>query len=244
MAVETHFDQFSPPNSSQSQKKIIPVVYVTLRPDQGGIEARDFCNIFLKIIEKYCLDNKIKYELISETDYEISLRLEDEKTNWQWLHGYHKLVRVSPFGQANKIHTSLCKINISVPDKKIKMVIDEKDLKIDFFKSPGPGGQNKNKSMSAVRLTHLPTKTVVVSCSQRSQLDNKEKAIEQLKEKLSAQEALLVEMQQNDKRRNNLSQKQIVLNFYFNHKLVTNEICGKKTTLIKNVLNGDLNLIK
>lgn len=249
MAVGTRFDhhpEIIAPNHhfGDKSKKPKPILYLSLKPEQGGLEARDFCNIFLRIIEKYCVNNNITYEIINENDHEIILRLEQELSQWSWLEGHHKLVRVSPFGHGDKIHTSMCKITLSTPDKKLKFNIEEKDLKMDFFKSSGPGGQHKNKTMSAVRLTHVPTKTVAISCSQRSQNDNKKYALEQLMEKLADQENQLIKINKEDRRKTNLSQKQTVLNFYFNHKFVTNEITGKKSSLLKNILNGDLSLLK
>ncbi len=252
MAVETLFDYSknsfarSEQNdvSSFASKKSNSHVYITIQPDQGGLEARDFCTIFLRMLEKYFVSLKLNYDIINQTDFEIVVRLEDNPETWQWLSGYHKIVRVSPFSKGDKIHTSLCRVVVSNPIKKMKIEIQEKDLRMDFFVSTGPGGQHRNKTMSAVRLTHIPTNTVTVSCAERSQHNNRAYAMEQLLEKLEKLEHK-VNADLNAKRREEaLGKKQAILTFYYNHKMVVNERAGIKSTRLKEILNGDLDLIK
>lgn len=196
------------------------------------------------MLEKYCSSQKTVFEIINQTDYEIVVRIEGDYINWRWLNGYHKIVRVSPFSKGDKVHTSLCRIMVSNPDKKLDITIQDKDIRTDFFKSTGPGGQHRNKSMTAVRLTHLPTKTVTVSCAERSQYNNREYAMEQLIEKLKDQENRLTKMTNENKRTQSINDKKTILTFYYNHKMVINENSGVKTTRLKEVLNGQLDLIK
>lgn len=197
----------------------------------------------MRMILKNCDANKIKSQIIQQSEYEIILKLEDEYDNWKWICGYHKLVRVSPFGHGDKIHTSICHVLISKEEKKKEIKISEKDLRMDFFKSTGPGGQHKNKTLSAVRLTHIPTNTVVISSSERSQNDNKRKAMEQLLSRLKERENHAHSLNKDLNRKEKMLQKEIILNFYFNHHFVTNETSGNKTTQLKDVLNGKLELI-
>lgn len=196
------------------------------------------------MILKYCDSINIHCDIIDESEYEIVLRLNDTYDNWGWLNGYHKIVRVSPFGRGDKIHTSLCRITVSNPRKKLALSLDDKDLRYDFFKSTGAGGQHRNKTMSAVRITHLPTKIFSVSSAERSQFSNKDFALEQLIEKLKDYEDNLERMNSEIKRKEVLSKKETILSFYYNHKLVVNEQAGIKSTQIKDVLNGNLKLVK
>lgn len=159
------------------------------------------------------------------------------------LNGLHKLVRVSPFGKGDKVHTSLCRVNVLNPPPQFNIKINESDLRMDFFKSTGPGGQHRNKTMSAVRLLHLPTGTIITSDSSRSQHDNRKYAYDLLACKL---EELWEEKKDQDRIANRKleSQKEtIVISYYFNHQFVINEVTGTKTTSLKNVLNGDISLI-
>ena len=196
------------------------------------------------MIEKYCTSERINYEIVNQTDYEIVVRAESSYNDWEWINGYHKIVRVSPFGRGDKVHTSLCRIMLSNPEKKLKVSIQDKDIREDFFKSTGPGGQHRNKSMTAVRLTHIPTKTVTVSCAERSQANNRMYAMEQLIEKLKDSENRLIQMTNEEKRSKSINDKKTILTFYYNHKIVVNEISGTKTTKLKEVLNGQFDLIK
>lgn len=196
------------------------------------------------MLEKYFTSSRLAYDIINQSEFEIVLRLEDSPEGWQWLSGYHKIVRVSPFSKGDKVHTSLCRVMVSNPIKKMQLNIQDKDLRIDCFVSTGPGGQHRNKTMSAVRVTHIPTNTVTVSCAERSQHNNKAYAMEQLMDKLENMESKVNREMNAKLREQAMGKKQAILTFYYNHKMVVNERAGVKSTRLKEILNGELDLVK
>lgn len=216
---------------------------ITIKPHQGGLESRDFCTIIQRMLEKYCNKNAISLEILEESDYSIALKINVSHKKFESLKGLHKIVRVSPFSKGDKLHTSLAKVSVINPKKKKEIVINPNDLRIDFYKSTGPGGQHRNKRMSAVRIVHIPTNTVVTSCAERSQHDNRQYAMEQLYDKLQESSDQQDSDKKNKIRLHHLNNDDTVASYYFNHQLAVHDRNGKKTTRLKNLLNGDLELI-
>lgn len=194
----------------------------------------------MRMIEKFANKKKITYQIIENTEFITVIRLERHENYFQNFHGLHKIVRVSPFSKGDKVHTSLCKISVFGPKPEFKVILNEKDIRMDFFKSTGPGGQHRNKTMSAVRLVHVPTGIIVTSDAERSQHDNRRYAYEQLQCKL---ENLLSEKKKQEKiqkKKEDLANEEIIASYYFNHQLATQDKLGNKTKNLKSLFNGDL----
>lgn len=196
------------------------------------------------MLEKFLINNQIKYKLIEKTDYLIQLEVIAPIGFLDFFIGVLKLVRISPFGKGDKLHTSFCKIAIQVVREKAKVVILDKELSWDYFKSPGPGGQKKNKTFSAVRLVHVPTSTTVISCNERSQSDNKRKALEQLQQELEKKQFNNLSDAKKKSWENAIKPEDANISFYFNHQMVCNEKTNVKTTRLKEVLNGQLDYLR
>lgn len=225
----------------EENPKITQIIKLT--PSSGGLESKDFCTMVWKSLEKYLQNKKIKYNLIEKTEFIIQVEVSAEIGFLKFAEGAMKLVRVSPFGKGDKVHTSFCNLDVFVKTKKKDVIIADKDLKWDFYKSTGPGGQHKNKTLTAVRLTHIPTGVVVTSGNERSQLDNKKIARQNLEEVLNNKSG--DEFKSNVKKRweDNISPKDANISIYMNYQLVTCKNSNIETKRLKDFMNGNWNLI-
>lgn len=195
-------------------------------------------------MEKFLQNEKYKYNIIENTEFSIKVDVVAPKGFIDYMLGMIKLVRVSPFSKNDKIHTSFCKINVNEKVVKNHVVIHDNDLNWNFFKSTGPGGQHKNKTLTAVRLTHTPSGIVVISGNERSQLENKKKAMIQLQEEL---EKVDLNKELSSKKigwQNNIVPKDANVSLYFNHQLVSCEKTNIQTKRLKDILNGRWDLLK
>lgn len=162
-------------------------------PGAGGTEAHDWASMLLRMYQRYCEIAGFKYRIVDilegdEAGISSATMIVEGKNafgNLRSEHGVHRLVRISPFDAGGSRHTSFASVNVMPEmDENVDVQIDAKDLRIDTYHSSGAGGQNVNKTESAVRITHLPT-GIVVSCQiERDQLANKEFCMEMLKSKL------------------------------------------------------------
>lgn len=167
--------------------------YFQVNAGAGGTEAQDWADMLLRMYLRWAEKRGFKTEVLEKSNGEeagiksVTLKIEGEQA-YGWLKtetGVHRLVRISPYDSSARRHTSFASVSVSpVIDDSIDVGIEEKDIRVDTYRSSGAGGQHVNTTDSAVRMTHVPTGIVAACQSQRSQHQNREQALQLLKAKI------------------------------------------------------------
>lgn len=227
---------------------------IEIHPGAGGTESQDWADMLFRMYTRHGEQKEYEFELLDHQNGDeagiksvtFCLRGENAYGYLKAEHGVHRLVRISPFDSGGRRHTSFASVTVYPEvDGDVQVDMNEKDLKIDTYRSSGAGGQSVNTTDSAVRITHIPTKTVVTVQNERSQIKNREKALNILKGKLYQ-----LELEKKKEELNQLKQATVSNSFgsqirsYVMHpySMVKDHRTNAETGNVSKVLDGDIDL--
>ncbi len=225
--------------------------FLDIQAGSGGTEAQDWADMLLRMYLRWGEQKGFKTELIELSSGEVAgiksatIQFEGDYA-FGWLRteiGVHRLVRKSPFDSGNRRHTSFAAVFCSPEiDDDIEIEINPADLRIDVYRASGAGGQHVNRTESAVRITHLPTKTVVQCQNDRSQHKNRATAMKQLKAKLYELELLkkMADQQAVEQTKSDIGWGSQIRSYVLDQSRIKDLRTGVETSNTQAVLDGKL----
>ena len=226
-------------------------VVMEIRAGVGGEEAALFAGDLMRMYLKYCDRGALKASILSLADTELGGVTEalltisgpEAYARMKFESGVHCVKRVPVTESGGRIHTSTASVVVFPEAEENELVIRPEDLKIDDYHASGHGGQGVNTTDSAVRMTHLPTGLVVTCQDERSQLQNKAKALEVLRSRLLDRQREAARAAEDQNRKSQIAggdRSQRIRTYYFNHDYVVDHRIGLTVPRAQNTMNGEL----
>ncbi len=225
---------------------------ITLHSGAGGTEACDWANMLLRMYQRFAEKSGYKTEMLDIqpgdeagiSSATLQVKGEFAYGRLKAEHGVHRLVRISPFNSAGKRQTSFASLDvIAEVDDSIDIKIEEKDIRVDVYRSGGPGGQGVNTTDSAVRITHIPSGLVVTCQNERSQIKNRASAMNVLKARLYELELdkKRADMEKHYGEKGEIGFGRQIRSYVFQpYQMVKDLRTGEQTSDVQAVMDGDL----
>jgi peptide chain release factor 2 len=224
---------------------------LSIHPGAGGTESQDWAQMLMRMYLRWCERNGFKAEVVDLLPgEEAGIKSATIEVTGEYAYGYlrgemgvHRLVRISPFDASKRRQTSFASVSVAPEVDDVEVTVRDDEIRVDVFRSSGPGGQGVNTADSAVRITHLPTNIVVQCQNERSQLRNRDTAMRILKARLYeiAQKKQREELQELTGEKKEIAFGSQIRSYTFHpYQLIKDHRTGVEVGNVEAVMDGDL----